>query len=86
MEQRNGRIDKKLQQATEVYCYYFVYEQRPEDRILETVIRKTKTIREKLGSLSGVVDDELNELKHGIRRLPRSVSKRGKINPDTLSD
>lgn len=69
MEQRNGRIDRKLQPASEVYCYYFVYEQRPEDRILETVVRKTKTIREELGSLSRVIDDELDELlKHGIRR------------------
>ena len=69
MEQRNGRIDRKLQPATEVFCYYFVYEQRPEDRILETVVRKTKTIRDELGSLSQVIDDELDELlKHGIRR------------------
>ena len=69
MEQRNGRIDRKLQQAAEVFCYYFVYQQRPEDRILETVVRKTKTIREELGSLSRVIDDELDELfKHGIRR------------------
>ncbi len=69
MEQRNGRIDRKLQPAPEVYCYYFVYEQRPEDRILETVVRKTKTIREELGSLSQVIDDDLDELlKHGIRR------------------
>jgi superfamily II DNA or RNA helicase len=69
MEQRNGRIDRKLQPASEVFCYYFVYEQRPEDRILETVVRKTKTIRDELGSLSRVIDDELDELlKHGIRR------------------
>jgi superfamily II DNA or RNA helicase len=69
MEQRNGRIDRKLQPAPEVHCYYFVYEQRPEDRILETIVRKTKTIREELGSLSRVIDDELDELlKHGIRR------------------
>jgi SNF2 family DNA or RNA helicase len=69
MEQRNGRIDRKLQPADEVFCYYFVYEQRPEDRILETVVRKTKTIRNELGSLSKVIDDELDELlKHGIRR------------------
>jgi superfamily II DNA or RNA helicase len=69
MEQRNGRIDRKLQPETEVFCYYFVYAQRPEDRILETVVRKTKTIREELGSLSRVIDDELDELlKHGIRR------------------
>ncbi len=69
MEQRNGRIDRKLQPADEVFCYYFVYEQRPEDRILETVVRKTKTIRNELGSLSKVIDDELDELlKDGIRR------------------
>lgn len=69
MEQRNGRIDRKLQPESEVFCYYFVYQQRPEDRILETVVRKTKTIREELGSLSRVIDDELDELlKHGIRR------------------
>ncbi len=69
MEQRNGRIDRKLQPEDEVFCYYFVYAQRPEDRILETVVRKTQTIRNELGSLSRVIDDELDELlKHGIRR------------------
>jgi hypothetical protein len=69
MEQRNGRIDRKLQPDSEVFCYYFVYEHRPEDRILETVIRKTKTIRAELGSLSQVIDSDLDELlKHGIRR------------------
>jgi hypothetical protein len=69
MEQRNGRIDRKLQPATEVFCHYFVYEHRPEDHILETVIEKTKTIRAELGSLSQVIDAELEDLlKHGIRR------------------
>jgi len=69
MEQRNGRIDRKLQPATDVFCHYFVYEQRPEDHILETVIRKTETIRDELGSLSQVIDAELEDLlKHGIRR------------------
>ena len=34
MEQRNGRIDRKLQPSPEVFCHYFVYQQRPEDRIL----------------------------------------------------
>lgn len=69
MEQRNGRIDRKLQPAPEVFCYYFVYENRPEDRILEAVVRKTKIIREQLGSLSQVIDTQLeNMLKHGIQR------------------
>ena len=34
LEQRNGRIDRKLQSAAKVYCRYFVYSQRPEDRVL----------------------------------------------------
>ena len=69
MEQRNGRIDRKLQPATEVYCYYFVYENRPEDAILAALVRKTKTIREELGSLSKVIDTKLEDsMQFGIKR------------------
>lgn len=48
MEQRNGRIDRKLQRADTVCCHYFVYPERAEDRVLDTLVRKTKTIREEL--------------------------------------
>ncbi len=69
MEQRNGRIDRKLQEADTVYCLYFVYKQRPEDRILRVLVRKTETIRRELGSLSEVIDARLaDSLKLGIRR------------------
>ena len=69
MEQRNGRIDRKLQPHAEVYCHYFVYQQRPEDRILTVLVRKTETIKKELGSLSQVIDQRLDTLmKHGIRR------------------
>jgi len=69
LEQRNGRIDRKLQPAPVVYCHYFVYEQRPEDRVLQALVRKTKTIREELGSLSEVLESRLSDtLKGGIRR------------------
>jgi superfamily II DNA/RNA helicase len=68
-EQRNGRIDRKLQPAPVVYCHYFVYNQRPEDRVLQALVRKTKTIREELGSLSQVLEDRLaDSLRYGIRR------------------
>jgi hypothetical protein len=68
LEQRNGRIDRKLQDAPEVYCHYFVYTQRPEDRVLQALVRKTKTIREELGSLSQVLESRLAEtLRGGIR-------------------
>ena len=69
MEQRNGRIDRKLQPSETVNCHYFVHLQRPEDRVLQVLVRKTKTIREELGSLAQVVDAQLEStLKHGIRR------------------
>ena len=69
MEQRNGRIDRKLQPRDEVFCYYFVYRQRPEDRILSCLVRKTETIKKELGSLAQVIDAKLTEtLKRGIRR------------------
>ena len=70
MEQRNGRVDRKLQPNPVVYCHYFFYTQRPEDRVLAALVRKTKTIREELGSLSQVIDSKLEGLmKGGIRRL-----------------
>jgi superfamily II DNA or RNA helicase len=69
MEQRNGRIDRKLQPRPEVFCHYFVYHQRPEDRILQVLVRKTETIKKELGSLSPVVDARLADaLRHGIIR------------------
>jgi SNF2 family DNA or RNA helicase len=45
LEQRNGRIDRKLQPNAEVYCHYFVYTDREEDRILEVLVKKTDTIK-----------------------------------------
>ena len=52
IEQRNGRIDRKLQPAAEVNCHYFVLPQRAEDRVLEVLVGKTETIKKELGSLS----------------------------------
>ena len=69
MEQRNGRIDRKLQEQPEVFCHYFVYKQRPEDRILKVLVEKTERIKKELGSLAQVIDARLAEtLKSGIRR------------------
>ncbi len=68
IEQRNGRIDRKLQPAPEVRCHYFVLPQRTEDRVLEVLIRKTETIKRELGSLSKVIDDDIERrLGQGIR-------------------
>ena len=65
LEQRNGRVDRKLQPNGEVFCHYFVHTQRPEDRVLRALVRKTETIRLELGSLSEVIE---KRLRTGIRR------------------
>ena len=68
IEQRNGRIDRKLQPAPRVRCHYFALPQRAEDRVLEVLVRKTETIKRELGSLSKVIDDDVERrLRHGIR-------------------
>ena len=79
IEQRNGRIDRKLQPEPVVRCHYFVLPQRVEDRVLEVLVRKTETIKRELGSLSKVIDDDIERLlAQGIRhrdaeRLAREI-------------
>jgi hypothetical protein len=79
IEQRNGRIDRKLQPADQVRCHYFVIPQRAEDRVLEVLVNKTETIKKELGSLSKVIDDDIERrLSQGIRhrdveRLAREI-------------
>ena len=79
IEQRNGRIDRKLQPAPRVRCHYFVLPQRAEDHVLEVLVRKTETIERELGSLSKVIDDDVERrLRGGIRhrdakRLAREI-------------
>ena len=68
LEQRNGRIDRKLQPAKLVTRYYFVYAQRPEDPVLQALVRKTDRIGRELGSLAQVIEDRLGKvLQAGIR-------------------
>lgn len=65
MEQRNGRIDRKLQREKEVRCHYFVYTQRPEDDVIRTLVRKTERIQSELGSLSPVLEKRIEDLLAG---------------------
>lgn len=62
MEQRNGRIDRVLQEQDEVRCHYFVYPRRQEDRVLEILVEKVDRIRRELGSLSAVLMDRFAEV------------------------
>ena len=84
MEQRNGRIDRKLQPRDKVRCHYFYYQQRPEDRILKVLIRKTQTIREELGSLSQVIDVRLAAMMKGGIRREKIAEMESEINQASL--
>lgn len=70
LEQRNGRIDRKLQPSNTVTCRYFVYAQRPEDVVLDALVRKTEAIRRQLGSAGEVLGDRIaDRLGRGIDRV-----------------
>jgi ERCC4-related helicase len=70
LEQRNGRIDRKLQPSKIVTCCYFVYTQREEDRVLDALVRKTEVIRKQLGASGEVLRRtiEMTLAREGIRR------------------
>lgn len=83
IEQRNGRIDRKLQPADEVRCHYFALPQRVEDRVLEVLVKKTETIKRELGSLSKVIDDDIERrLGKGIRHSDADVLAKAIENAD----
>ncbi len=72
LEQRNGRIDRKGQNAAEVRCHYFVYAQREADRVLEVLAERTRVIHEQLGSMPPVLEERM------ARRLARGIGPRGR--------
>ena len=61
LEQRNGRIDRKLQPAKQVFCRYFRYEQREADIVLEALVRKTEVIQRQLGSAGQVIEKRITD-------------------------
>jgi SNF2 family DNA or RNA helicase len=71
LEQRNGRIDRKLQPARQVFCRYFRYEQREADIVLEALVRKTEVIQRQLGSAGQVIEKLITD------RLARGGIDRG---------
>lgn len=80
MEQRNGRIDRKLQRCPIVNCYYFIFPQRAEDKVLDILVKKTTTIQQELGSLAPVVQKNVSYLlangihHHQINHLTHSIN------------
>lgn len=82
LEQRNGRIDRKLQPSPEVWCRYFVYVQREEDVVLKALVEKTERIRDQLGSAGQVIATRVTDrlAREGIigaAKLAREVAAEG---------
>jgi len=44
-----------------VFCRYFVYDQRPEDVVLDALVRKTELIRDQLGSVGQVIAGRITD-------------------------
>ncbi len=86
MEQRNGRIDRKLQRADEVRCHYFVFRQRPEDRVLQALVRKSETIERELGSLSPVLERRLGSYLGTRIRRDEADAVAQQIEQESLSE
>jgi hypothetical protein len=83
LEQRNGRIDRKLQPAPTVFCRYFRYAQRPTDIVQAALVRKTERIRNELGAVGRVIEDRLMKrlTSEGIRR-DRAVALAAELESD----
>ena len=71
LEQRNGRIDRKLQPSPKVWCLHFMFDQREEDIVLDALVRKTERIRTQLGSAGQVIGGRIAErlARDGIRNV-----------------
>lgn len=86
IEQRNGRIDRKLQREPVVRCHYFFYVQRSEDPVLQALVRKTETIEKELGSLSPVLERRLADRLGGRIRRGRAAALAAEIDAERASD
>ena len=91
LEQRNGRIDRFLQPNPQVFCHYFFYTQRDEDRVLKKMLEKTQTVLKELGSLSPVIESRLlKSFSGGIRpkkstEIFAEIERSDKADPFTAS-
>ena len=87
MEQRNGRIDRKLQRSPVVRCHYFLLPQRAEDRVLEVLVRKTGTIQRELGTISPVLLRNVEKLlEPGIGHAEADALARAIDGADTCDE
>jgi len=72
LEQRNGRIDRKLQREKIVHCYYFSYLQRPADKVLVELAKRTFTVTSTLLAAPQVLEERaVRVLGRGLGPMQR---------------
>lgn len=81
LEQRNGRIDRRLQPEPQVNCRYFIYTKREADRILDALVKKTERINNELGEIGTVIAETLERrLEQGFSNRPELVTLEQDLN------
>ncbi len=79
MEQRNGRIDRHGQKSDKVFIYHFLHKDNQDSKFLETLVEKVQTMREDLGSISEIVEKNVEEAMLGKKRDIFFADERQKI-------
>ncbi|HEY3397839.1 MAG TPA: DISARM system SNF2-like helicase DrmD [Armatimonadota bacterium] len=84
MEQRNGRIDRHGQPASDVYCRHFTYTNNEDQRFLEVVVEKVRTQRADLGAVGDVIAAQVEEAILGLRTVIEDPVDRRRRQEDDL--
>lgn len=79
MEQRNGRIDRHGQKSDKVFIYHFLHEDSQDSKFLEVLVEKVQTMREDLGSISEIVEKNVEEAMLGKKVDSFFADERQKI-------
>jgi superfamily II DNA or RNA helicase len=66
LEQRNGRVDRHGQRASEVRIHHFVFQNQEDSEFLKRIVDKVNTIREDLGSVGALIADDVR--RFSLRR------------------
>ena len=69
LEQRNGRIDRHGQTAPQVFVHHFVYDNRRDSQFLETVVQKVEQMREDLGAVAALLEENVERFMLGQRDI-----------------
>ncbi len=68
IEQRIGRIDRIGQEASKILIWNFIYAETVDDRIYERLLERLDIFKRALGSMEGVLGEQIRELGYELLR------------------